>query len=143
MLAVLCLIGTSVFYDYTVHGTSLGTNISSVLTSVAAISGTIVGFLSTALSILFVLSDRPYLKAISRSGALDELISYIVKSIYHWVVLAIFSIIGLLSRGTISPSLFDLILFASSGLLITALLSFHRAVSLISSLLRKQVGYRG
>jgi hypothetical protein len=139
----LCLIGIFLLTDVTVNETPLASNISSVLASAAAISGTIVGFLSTALSILFVLSDRPYLKSVSRSGALDDLISYIVRSIFHWVLLAISSITGLLTQGVIAAGWYDIFLAVEAGLLVAAFLSFYRATSLIASLLRKQVGYRG
>lgn len=139
----LCLIGVVLFTDYSVEGTGLEKNITNVLTSVAAVSGTIVGFLSTALSILFVLSDRPYLKAVSRSGALDELITYIVRSILQWVLLALSSLTGTLFYGVMSTVSFDVLLSVTGGLLVTALLSFYRAISLITALLRKQVGYRG
>jgi hypothetical protein len=139
----LCLIGVVLFTDYSVEGTGLEKNITNVLTSIAAVSGTIVGFLSTALSILFVLSDRPYLKAVSRSGALDELITYIVRSILQWVLLALSSLTGTLFYGVMSTVSFDVLLSITSGLLVTALLSFYRAISLITALLRKQVGYRG
>lgn len=110
-----------------------------LLSSLLSFSGVIVGFLSTSLAILFALSDRPYLKAVVRSGAFERLINFIGWSIAHWVSLTILCLFTLYLHEYVAPTTLSYLFLACIFFLSTGFFSFERAIRLIIKLLRKQV----
>lgn len=114
-------------------------NSGRLFSGVASVSGVIVGFLSTSLSLLFAISDRGYMRVLARSGAVSDLVSYLGWSIAHWLLLTFVCLAGSFVYDTISILKINLWGAFSISVAVMSIASFIRATRLVMSLLHKNM----
>lgn len=110
--------------------------LSAALVGAGTLGGVMVGFLATALAILFALPDRSAVQYLAKMGGLQNIIAYLSEAIYGWLAVTLASLVA----GFVLPVLDSVSAYAAlliwSYLGLMALLAFYRAVTLVGDTLR-------
>lgn len=111
--------------------------LAQIFDKVTGLGGIIVGFLATALAILFTLPDGPAVRFLRRNKGLSQMVAYLEAAIGWWLLVTLISILMLLFLPDIRRNGW----LGWAGLLWSyivgvSILLFYRAARLIGSLLR-------
>ncbi|MUG92822.1 hypothetical protein F7734_10320 [Scytonema sp. UIC 10036] len=114
----------------------LPSSLKDIFSAATTLSGIAVGFLATAMSILFTISNTFVVKQIKNTNKYTRLINYFMDAINWSFLLAAFSLVGLFidinNLGVWQWSAFGIWLFT----LITSGLSSYRVIRVFAAILR-------
>ncbi|WP_026736134.1 hypothetical protein [Fischerella sp. PCC 9605] len=127
---------STVFYCLLFWGKPLPSSLKDVFSAATTLSGIAIGFLATAMSILFTISNTNVVKQIKNSNKYIRLINYFVDAINWSFLLAFLSFIGLFIEiknfGSWQWLAFGIWLFA----LLTSGFSAYRVIRVFAAILR-------
>ena len=110
--------------------------IGDAISQSVSLGGIFAGFLYTAKSLLFALPDRPVVERVRDMDKMEELVSYISTSVYHWLFVSIFSLSYIIVKSVLPDNVRFLIICIWTAAIFTAIGSFLRSVNLVSYLLK-------
>ncbi|WP_448266397.1 hypothetical protein [Nostoc sp. DSM 114159] len=118
------------------QGKALPSVLKDVFSAAITISSISIGFLATAMSILFTIGNSYILDKIKQNGAFNRLINYFMDAVKWCFIVAIFSFICLFfelkTMQGIQSAIFALWIFCS----ITSLLSSYRVIDVFADILK-------
>ncbi|QBP10459.1 hypothetical protein [Cupriavidus metallidurans] len=128
-------VGTLAWYKF---GQVFAVDAQSFLSAALGLSGTILGFLATAQSILMALPSDSVMGQLKRSGYIDDLVRYLRESLY---VLAAYAAWNLYGFAVVEPKSNALPLWYRTtwiALAIVSAASFHRVTEIVLRIMKRR-----
>jgi hypothetical protein len=132
--AILCGFGAF----YILRSTALQPGFKDLVGAVVNVSAISVGFLATAKSLLLSLSDRSIISRLKQTGHFNTLVGYFLAAVNIWLLLALVSsaLLYLYSADKPPSNWYRILVSFWAGLLMAGVLSYMRAIGLLSKILR-------
>lgn len=106
----------------------------NVLETFVSLSGIVVGFLGTALTILLSLEGRRIIRQLKINGIYSQLVGYLLSSIHSGIIIGAISLIGVMLDYHIHPRIAYWFTSFWMGFVVVFCFSTYRVIRLIAEL---------
>jgi len=128
------LAGLAIFYATKTYGVS--GNLKDIFSAVMNICGITIGFLATVKTIILAFNDQNVIKQLKKTGSYRRIFNYFLSSIQWSFALLLLSAIGLSFDFSTSSAWQAYFIGSWVFVLVTAFLSYYRAIDIFSTILR-------